>query len=83
VGTELNCFAAGKKLYDPDTHALLGTNERPSGRIQVTEVLTAMTTAKILGGESLQAGDTCRGDPESDGAGQHREPPPAGKIYSY
>lgn len=82
VGTELDCFAAGKNLYDPDTKELLGTNDRFQASVAITEVLTTMSVGRIVGGASLRTGDTCRAK-DDGGTGTRREPPPAGPIHSY
>ncbi|MFN2426506.1 MAG: CsgG/HfaB family protein, partial [Candidatus Binatia bacterium] len=62
IGTILNCYAAGRKLYDPDTKELLGSNDSLAGKVEVAEILPTMTVARMLDGGQLQAGDACRTD---------------------
>jgi hypothetical protein len=85
VGTVLNCFASsGKKLVDPDTKESLGTGERATGSVRVAEVQSRVTVAKVVDDQGLASGQVCRTDQAAeDAAGTHREPPPAGPIYSY
>jgi TolB-like protein len=84
AGTTLRCFAAGRKLYDPDTKELLGSAEQDAGTVEVTEVLAKMTVARVVDRASVAVGDTCRLDQVAENeAGRHRAPPPSGPIHSY
>ena len=84
VGAILRCFAAGKKLVDPDTQEVLGTSESAAGSVRVTEVLAKVSVAQILDNNGIAAGHSCRvGEDAEDEVGTHRAPPPPGPIHSY
>lgn len=84
AGAVLRCYAAGRKLVDPDTKESLGSSETILGSIRIAEVQAKTTTARLVDGVGFKVGDTCRVDAEAaDEAGTHRAPPPPGPIHAY
>ncbi|MEO8604706.1 MAG: CsgG/HfaB family protein [bacterium] len=82
VGAVLRCSAPGATLRDPDTQEVLGTDERPAGRVEVTEVQAKLSLARLVDSQGVAPGNPCRVDLEASTA-DRRDPPPTGAIYSY
>ncbi len=59
-GVELMVYREGEELKHPKTGEVLGRTEKTMGRLTVTEVLEGYSTARIIQGTGIQAGDKAR-----------------------
>src|SRR3972149_4044401 len=76
AGVELAVYREGEDLKHPKTGELLGRTEKTLGRVSVIDVFEAYSTAKVVQGTDITAGDKARVS-----AGEVRRtglPPPTG-----
>lgn len=60
AGDELVVFAIGKELRDPDTNEVIGTSDRPVGKVRVAEVLPKFSRAAIVENAGIETGNIAR-----------------------
>jgi curli biogenesis system outer membrane secretion channel CsgG len=60
VGEELTVFAIGKELRDPDTNEVIGTSDRPVGKVRVAEILPKFSRARIVENGGIEIGNIVR-----------------------
>lgn len=60
VGVELAVYREGEELKHPKTGEVLGRTEKTLGRVSVLELSEAYSTAKVLQGADISAGDKAR-----------------------
>src|SRR5215472_16218021 len=60
TGVELIVFRQGEELKHPKTGEVLGRTEKTIGRLSITEVAEAYSTARISQGNGVQPGDKAR-----------------------
>ncbi len=60
AGVELAIYREGEELKHPKTGEVLGRTEKTLGRVSVTDVFEAYSTAKVVQGADITAGDKAR-----------------------
>ncbi len=60
AGVELAVYREGEELKHPKTGEVLGRTEKTLGRVSVTDVFEAYSTAKVVQGADITAGDKAR-----------------------
>ena len=60
AGVELMVYREGEELKHPKTGEVLGRTEKTIGRLSITEVAEAYSTARISQGNGVQPGDKAR-----------------------
>ena len=60
AGVELAVYREGEELKHPKTGEVLGRTEKTLGRVSVIEVFEAYSTAKVVQGADIAAGDKAR-----------------------
>ena len=69
VGDQLEIFEVGQAILDPDTHEVIGTQDRNLGTAKVTEVQQRLTVARVVNSlQPVQPGAILR--PFAAGAGR-------------
>ena len=60
IGVELMVYREGEELKHPKTGEVLGRTEKTVGRLSITDVAEAYSTARISQGNGIQPGDKAR-----------------------
>lgn len=60
VGEIWDIFALGEKLIDPDTGAVLGSQEIKLGKVRVTEVQQLFSKGQVIEDNGIDRGQICR-----------------------
>jgi hypothetical protein len=60
IGEVWDVFGLGEKLIDPDTGAVLGSQEIKLGKIRITEIQPLFSKAQILEDNGIDRGQICR-----------------------
>ncbi|MCX8064326.1 MAG: CsgG/HfaB family protein [Candidatus Hydrogenedentes bacterium] len=62
VGTLLGIYALGKEIVDPDTKRKLGYEESFVGKVEIVEIMSKMSKAKVVEGsiENMKVGMVCK-----------------------